>query len=89
MKIIVNKAYKTSKNNVVILIREKTGFVTTLISLPVEGEINKAVLLSIIKDFRFCMTGKFRHTELKFINEPDAEDDSCITYFETCYGWDL
>jgi hypothetical protein len=89
MKVIINKAYKTKKGNVVILIREKSGFVTTLISKPILQEISKELLLNIIKDFRFCMTGKFRHTEIKFIDDINAENDSCITYFETCYGWDL
>lgn len=88
MKIIITDFYKTKKNNVVINFRDnKLGCIVQLISKPINNNINKAVLLNIIKDFRFCTTGKFRHTELKF--EIDKSEESCITYFETCYGWDL
>lgn len=87
MKYTITNFYKTQKGYIVINFRDKTGFITELVAKPRNGDVSKEVILDIIKDFRFCMTGKFRHTELRF--DIDKEDESVITYFETWYGWDL
>jgi len=87
MKIIITNFYKTKNGNVVILFRDRMGCTVQLISKPISNNLTKEVLLNIIKDFRFCITGKYRHTELRFAI--DREEESEITYFETCYGWDL
>ena len=88
-KITVTSVYKLKKGGVVINYKDRTGMVTTLATKPTRETDLHAIAIWAIKDFIKYNTGSSRHITVKFVNEPNAEEDSTITYFETCYGWDL
>ena len=83
MEVIINKFYKTKNNRIVVIVRDLGCFATRLMSKPTKAKAIEAVAIDIVKDF-------YQEEDLiiKFMDDPEAEEDISITYYETCYGWE-
>ena len=84
MEVLIHKYFKNKNNNIVVIVRDLGFFTTRLISKPTKAIASEAIALEIVKDFY-----QEEDLTIKFVDDPDAMDEISLTYYETCYGWDL
>lgn len=82
MQILIHKFYKSKNGNIIVIVRDLGCFATRLIAKPRKGKLIEAVVISIVQDFYE------ENLDIKFVDDPDAEQEVSITYYETCYGWE-
>lgn len=85
MDVLIHKYYKTKNNNIVVIVRDLGFFATKLVSKPTKDKLTKDLIIEIVKDFYILSKDEIN---IKFIKDPDCEQDVSITYYETCYGWE-
>ena len=83
MEVIINKFYKTKNNRIIVIVRDLGFFATRLISKPTKDRAIEAVAISLVQDFY-----EEENLNIKFVEDPDCENEISITYYETCYGWE-
>ena len=84
MQVLINKFYKNKNNNIIVIARDLGCFAFRLISKPTKAKAIEEVAIEIVKDFY-----EEEDLTIKFVDDPDCMEDISITYYETCYGWDL
>lgn len=83
MEVIINKFYKTKNGRIVVIVRDLGCFATRLMTKTTKDNATEAVAIEIVKDFY-----QEEDLDIKFVNDPECEEDVSITYYETCYGWE-
>lgn len=83
MEILIHKFYKTKNNNIVVIIRYPGFCATRLIAKPRKHKLIEAVAIAIVQDFL-----ERNDFDIKFVDDPDCEEDVASIYYETCYGWE-
>lgn len=83
MQVLINKFYKTKNNRIVVIVRDLGCFATRLMSKPTKAKAVEAVAIELVKDYY-----QEEDLDIKFVDDPDCEEDISITYYETCYGWE-
>lgn len=85
MDVLIHKYYKNKNGNVIVIVRDLGFFATKLISKPTKDKVDKETVLEIVKDFYILSKDEIN---IKFIEDPECEQEVSITYYETCYGWE-
>ena len=83
MQVLIHKFYKSKNGNYIVIVRDPGFFATKLVAKPRKYKLIEAVAISIVQDFY-----KEENLDIKFVDDPDAEEEVSITYYETCYGWE-
>lgn len=83
MQVLIHKFYKNKNGNIIIIVRDLGFFATRLIAKPRKQKLIEALAIDIVKDFY-----EEEDLTIKFVDDPDAEEEVSITYYETCYGWE-
>lgn len=85
MQVLIHKFYKSKNGNIVIIVRDLGCFATRLITKPKKQQLSEALAIDIVKSYY----EEEEYLDIKFVDDPDCMEDISITYYETCYGWDL
>lgn len=83
MQVLIHKFYKSQSGNYIVIVRDLGFFATRLVAKPRKHKLIEAVAISIVQDFY-----QEENLDIKFVDDPDCEQEVSITYYETCYGWE-
>ena len=83
MEVLIHKYFKNKNNNIVVIVRDLGFFTTRLVSKPTKAIASETIAIEIVKDFY-----QEEDLDIKFVDDPDAEEEVSISYYETCYGWE-